>query len=485
MNLGVVLHLLGRLCTVVAALLLAPLAICWIDGTLGGIEAKACLGSAAIALAAGGALRLAFRFRADELGRREAFAVVAGAWLVFTALGALPYLLTGRIPRVVDAVFETMSGAATCGASILPDPGVLGRPLLFWRGLTIFVGGLGIVALSVAILPALGAGGNLLFQGEAVGPEKGKLLPRVSSMSRVLWGTYATLTVFTVSLFVLTGQAPFEAVVHGFATVGTGGFGTRPDSFASLPVATQWAAVLCMTLSGTNFVLLLALLRGRGQDLWRDLEWRTYVAILGGAVALSALVRLGAEGLPGDWEAFLRDCAFSVVSVGSTTGFATADFDAWPAALHVLFFGLMFCGACAGSTSGSTKVARLILYAKAAGREVRRLLRPTAVVAVRVGARAIPDDVVRRSLLFLALFLAAWFAGAVVLMLTGLGAETSFSAVLTCLAGVGPGFDAVGPTCNFAGLSDAAKWTLVAAMMLGRLEFFALLVLLSPQAWRR
>ncbi len=304
-------------------------------------------------------------------------------------------------------------------------------------------------------------------------------------MSLVLWGTYSILTVVSVAAYLLTGLAPFDAVCHAFATVGTGGFGTRADSFAGFSPATQWAAVVLMILSGTSFVLLLGLLRGRGRDLLRDVEWRTYVAILAGATALTVLVRLGDEGLPADWEALLRDSTFSVVSIGSTTGFATADFDRWAPALHVLFLGLMFCGACTGSTSGSHKVARIVLYAKAAAREVRRMLRPSAVLAVSVGGRAVPDVVVQRSLIFLALYLVAWCAGALALMGAGLGAESSFSAVLTCLAGVGPGFDAVGPVHNYSALPDLAKWTLSAAMLLGRLEFFALLVLLSPHAWRR
>ncbi len=485
MSHGVVLHLLGRLCTVLAGLLLMPLAVCWIDGVLDGPEARACLLSAGIALLAGALLRLAFPFRQAALGRAEAFAVVAGAWVVFTLLGALPYLLAGGIPRIVDAVFETISGAATCGASILPDPSAIGRPLLFWRALTNWIGGLGIVALSVAILPALGAGGNVMFEWESSGPEKSKLLPRVATISRLLWGTYLLVTLANVVAFLATGLQPFDAVCHAFATLATGGFGTRPDSFASFPPAAQWAAIAFMVVGGTNFVLLLALLRGRGRDLLRDVELRTWLGILAGAVLLTVLVRLGDEGLPADWETMLRDSTFAVVTVSSTTGFATADYDRWPAAVHVLVIGLMFCGACVGSTCGSHKIARIILYAKAAAREVRRMLRPSAVLAVRVGGRAVPDVVVQRCLVFLALYLVAWGAGSAILLATGLGAETSISAVLTCLAGVGPGLDAVGPVCNFSALPDAAKWTLSVAMLLGRLEFFALLVLLSPHAWRR
>jgi trk system potassium uptake protein TrkH len=484
-NLACVLHLIGRLCTVLAGLLLLPLLVCLVDGTLLDRTASAFVIASLCALVTGVALQLAFRFRQERFELPEAFASVAAAWLAFSLLGSLPFMLTGSIPRFVDAFFETASGATTCGASILSDPAVLERPLLFWRALLQLVGGLGIVALSVAILPALGAGGNFLFQAEAAGPEKGKLTPRISTMSKTIWGVYIGLTLFIVAGFALTGMGPFDAVCHAFATVATGGFGTRADSLASFPVAVQWVAIAGMALSGMNYVLLLAAVRGRPGALFRSTEWRVWSGILVCVTAACLVVRTASEGMASGWEPLVRDTLFSVVSVASTTGFATVDFDAWPPVLHVLLLFAMFVGACTGSTSGACKSSRLVLWWKAAVRELRRLLRPTSVLVVKVEGRAIPDRVVFRSLVFLVLYVSMWVVLSGVLMLDGLGAETSISAVVSCASTVGPGFDAVGPTRNYALLTDLGKWTLVVAMLLGRLELLSLLVLLSPGAWRR
>jgi trk system potassium uptake protein TrkH len=484
-NFACVLHLIGRLCTVLAGLLLLPLLVCLVDGTLLGRTAFVFVISSLSALVIGLALQLAFRFRQDRFQLPEAFASVAAAWLVFSLLGALPFLLTGAIPRFVDACFETMSGATTTGASVLSDPALLGRPLLLWRSLLHLIGGLGIVALSVAILPALGAGGNFLFQAEAAGPEKDKLMPRIASMSKMIWGVYISLTGLVVAAYVVAGMQPFDATCHAFATVATGGFGTRADSMASYPAQVQWVAIVAMFLSGTNYVLLLTAMRGRVRSLLNSTEWRVWIGILLGVTAVCLLVRHASEGAPQGWEPLVRGTLFSVVSLGSTTGFATEDFDRWPPVLHLLLLFAMLVGACAGSTSGAAKASRLVLWCKAASRELQRLLRPTAVFVVKVEERAIPDPVVFRSLVFLVVYLTAWVLLAGVLMVIGMGAKSAISAVLTCLSAVGPGFDAVGPTSNFAQVPDAGKWTLIFTMLLGRLELLSLLVLLSPGAWRR
>ncbi|MHC5209218.1 MAG: TrkH family potassium uptake protein [Planctomycetota bacterium] len=485
MNLACVLHLIGRLCTVLAGLLLLPLLVCLVDGTLFGPTSFAFVISSLSALVTGLALQLAFRFRQDRFQLPEAFASVAAAWLVFSLLGALPFLLTGAIPRFVDAYFETMSGATTTGASVLSDPALLGRPLLLWRSLLHLIGGLGIVALSVAILPALGAGGNFLFQAEAVGPEKDKLVPRISTMSKLLWTVYIGLTAATVSGYVIAGMAPFDAVCHGFATVGTGGFSTQSDSFAGYSPAIQWVSIVFMYLAGTNFVLLLSVVRGRPATLWRNTEWRTYTAILILVAAFCAVVRQGSEGMESGLEPLVRSSLFSVVSLATTTGFGTVDFDRWPAVLHFALLFVMLCGACAGSTGGGSKMTRLVLWWKAAGRELRRLLQPTGVFVVKVQQRTIAEGVVLKSLGFLALMLVAWVLCSVVLMVSGLGPEAAISAALASLSCVGPGFDAVGPTQNYGFVTDVGKWTLIFAMLLGRLELLSLLVLLSPGSWRR
>ncbi len=483
MNAGCVINLVGRLCLVLAGLLLAPLLVCLADGTLGGPDTVAFGLAAGISLALGLLLRAGFTFRAERFTHNEAFAIVTLGWLVFMALGALPFLITGAIPAVVDACFETMSGATTTGASVLADPATLSRPLLFWRALLHLVGGLGIVALSVAILPALGAGGNFLFQAEAVGPEKGKLLPRISSMSKLLWGVYLGLAAATVGGYLLAGMGAFDALCHGFATVGTGGFSTRADSLAGYGAPVQWAAVLFMFLAGTNFVLLLAALRGRPGQLWRSTEFRTYLALTLGVALLCMLVRRGAEG--GGWEELARSSLFTVVSLTTTTGFGTVDFDLWPPVLHVALLFMMFCGACAGSTGGGCKMSRLVLWWKSALRELRGLSRPASVTVVTVQGHSVSDRIVARAVAFLLAMTGLWLLLSLALMATGLGAQASFSAVLASLSCVGPGFDAVGPTRNYGALPDTAKWILVGAMLLGRLELYCVLALFSRMAWRR
>lgn len=485
MSFSNVLHLLGRLCTVLAALLLAPLLVCLHDGTLDGETARAFMVTATGTLALAVVLRIAFRFHPERFNLPEAFAIVTGAWVVFTAIGSVPFLITGHIPNVTDAVFETMSGITTTGASILSSPDLLDRPLLLWRSILQLLGGLGIVALSVAILPKLGAGGNFLFQAEAVGPEAGKLLPRISAMAKLLWGLYFGLTLANIGAYLLTGMSPFDAVNHAFTTQATGGFSTQADSFSSYSATTQWVAVLFMFLAGTNFVLLLSVLSGRARTLLRNTEWRVYCGIILVVSVIAVVTRYQAEGAPDGFESLVRGSVFSVVSIITTTGFGTEDFSLWPPVMHLLLMFVMFCGACAGSTGGGSKVIRLVLWWKAAGRELRRLLRPTGVFVVKVQDRAIPDGIVLKSLAFLLVMLTSWLAVSLYLASTGLSAETSISAAIACLSCVGPGFDAVGPTQNFAAMTDGAKWVLTAAMLLGRLEFFSLLVLLSPMAWRR
>ena len=485
MNFACVLHLLGRLCMVLAALLLLPLLVCLHDGTLDSEIARRFLVLAAGTFAGGLLLRFGFRMRPDDFQIPEAFGVVTGAWLVFSLVGALPFLGSTGIPAVVDAFFESVSGVTTTGASILPDPALLDRALLFWRATLHLVGGLGIVALSVAILPALGAGGNFLFQAEASGPEKDKLLPRISSVSKVLWTTYIGLTVATIVAFLVAGMSPFDAICHGFATSSTGGFSTRADSLASFSAAVQWTAIAGMLLGGTNYVLLLMAARGRPRALLASTEWRTYLGIVACVTLIACAVRFAAEGAPGGAEELLRSSLFSTAAVITTTGFATVDYGLWAGSLKLLLIFCMLSGACAGSTSGGHKVIRLILYWKVVTRELRRLIRPSAVVVVRVQSRVIPDGILLKTVAFLAIFLLLWGAGSLALLFAGVPAEAAISGAIACLTNVGPAFGELGPSGNYSGLGDGSKALMAFLMLAGRLEFFALFVLLSPQAWRR
>ena len=485
MDLGAVLHVLGRLCVVMAALLVSPLLMQFSPDGVDPDVAEAFVVSAAVSLGLGMALTLSFEFSQVAFGVGEAFATVTASWIVFTGLGALPFVLTGHIPAVVDACFEVLSGFTTTGASILDDPARLPRSLLLWRATTHWVGGMGIVALSVAILPALGAGGNFLFQAEVPGPESEKLLPRISSTAKVLWGIYLGLTVAQVCLLRVAGMSGFDAVCHTFATVATGGFGTRIDSLTSFSPAVQWIVVLFMFLAGVNFVMLLQAVRGRFDRVFGNLELRTYACIALGASAISAAVLLIRGGADEGLEPVVRDATFTTVSLLTSTGFVTADYQLWPGGLHVLILLLMFCGACAGSTGGGAKVVRLVVAVKTGLREVRRLLRPRAVFVVKVGQRTLPEELVIKTTGFFVLYLGCLVVGTLALLAFGWSGPTSFSSVLSCLSNIGPGLDGVGPTSNFAAFGPIEKLVLMACMLLGRLEFYCVLVLLVPLAWRR
>lgn len=488
MSVSSVLHVLGRLCLVFAGLLMVPLLMVAIEGTGSGLSegpGHAFLLSAAAAGILGLTLVVVFSKNLAEFDFEEGFAVVTFAWLLFMALGALPYWLSGAIPNPVDACFESLSGLSTTGASILSDPAALGRPLLLWRALTHWVGGMGIVVLSIAILPALGAGGNFLFQAETSGAGSEKLMPRIRDVAKLLWAVYAGLTMASFLSLWAAGMGPFDALCHAFATVATGGFGTRSDSLASFGPAVQWVTVICMVFAGLNYILVYRAMLGRPGDLWRSTEARVWLGILLLASATCFTVLFLREDNSEGIEALLRGAVFTVVSTCSTTGFATVDFGAWPMALQVVILLLMLSGACAGSTSGAAKVSRHLIWAKAAWREVQRLLRPTGVFVVRVEGRQITESVVNRSVAYLVFYLGAACAGTLLLALIGVGGIESLSSMVTCLSGVGPGLGTLGPSSNFAAVPTAGKTLLMGAMLLGRLEFFAVFALLSPLAWRR
>lgn len=486
MNVGAVFYVIGRLCTLLAFLLAAPLALCLGYGGMGTETANAFIVTAAISLGLGWALRLSFEFEPKMFGTGEAFATVTLTWVVFTGLGALPFLITDKIPSVVDACFEVLSGFTTTGASIVNDPAALGEPLLFWRAMTQWIGGLGIVALSVAILPALGAGGNFLFQAEMPGPENEKLLPRISSTAKLLWTVYLLMTVTEFAALWGAGMSPFDAVCHTFATVSSGGFGTRSDSLASFSPTIQWIVTLYMFLAGVNFVMLLSALRGRPLIALRNTELRVYSGLTLLVIAVICFVRWDDPGVAeAGFEPLVRSAAFTTVTLFTSTGFVAADYEAWAPLLHFVLITVMLIGACAGSTGGGSKVIRVVVAGKAGVREIRRLLRPSAVFVLKVGGRPVDEKIVNQTIGYFLLYLAALGIVGVALMAMGESMMTSMSAVITCLSNMGPGLDAVGPTDNFADISQAGKLLLMGCMLLGRLEFYSVLVLLLPMAWRR
>jgi trk system potassium uptake protein TrkH len=480
MNLRGVLFLLGRLLLALTAALLVPAVVAYYRGE----PPQPFLVSAGIAGLLGLLLERTFRQEADfRFGRGEAFVLVSAAWITASLCGALPYVLIKGPAFVVDGLFESASGFTTTGASILAN--VEGEPesLLLWRSLTHWLGGMGIIVLGIAILPKLQVGGMELLGAEAPGPITEKLTPRIAQTAKALWGIYALFTALETGALIALGLSPLEAVNQACATMATGGFSTRNASIAGFDsAAVEMVVVLFMMVAGANFALHFQMLRGRPGRLFRDSEFRFYVGVLGGATAAVALDLL-LQGHQDNVLEALRYGVFQVTAIVTTTGFATADFDAWPNFSKVLLLLLMFVGGCAGSTGGSVKVSRIMIVAKKLISDLQRLVQPHAVLPVRIGRRAIPEEIVTSVTTFFLLFLTSFACGGLLLAMMGLDMVTAFSASAASLGNIGPGFAQVGPTQTYAPLPVPAKLLLVVLMLVGRLELYTMLVLVF--LWRR
>jgi trk system potassium uptake protein TrkH len=439
-----------------------------------------------LAMLGGGAAALrVFRWRFSRdpnLDAREGVTAVAGGWLATGLLGGLPYRLGGMFDSFTDAAFESFSGFSTTGSSVLADIEAAPASLLLWRGMTHWLGGMGIIVLSLAILPHLGVGGLQLFRAEVPGPNSDRLTPRLKDTAIILWQVYLFLTI-AMFLLLLLGEMDFvEAATHSFATLATGGFSTRNASLAAFSPYSQWVCVVFMFMAGVNFTIHFNLLRGKFRLSLADEEFRLY-ACIGGAAALIISFQLLADGM--NLEPALRTASFQAVSIMTTTGFVTADYEIWPPLAQTILLILMLIGGSAGSTAGGIKCLRVLVLGKVLHREVFRLAHPNSVRPTKLNQVELPKNVIDGCVGFVALFFLVWAASALALAAIGLDLATSLSASLTCLANVGPGFGGVGPAENFQWLPDPAKWILSLDMLLGRLELFTLLVLCSRTFWRR
>jgi trk system potassium uptake protein TrkH len=476
MNVRGVLFLLGRLLLALAIVLLVPAVVAW---ALGGEGAGIFFLSAAITGVAGIASELAFRQRGVfSFGRREAFLLVSAAWVTASIVGALPYVLHKGPDFVVDALFESASGFTTTGATILLDVESEPRGLLLWRSLTQWLGGMGIIVLGIAILPKLDVGGMQLLGAEAPGPVTEKLTPRIAQTAKTLWGIYAALTALEAGVLMWLGMGWFDAINHALTSLATGGFSTRNASVGAFGSgAIELVVALFMILAGINFALHFKLLRGKPLALFRDSELRVYLFVLAAATVAIGF-NLVLSGRVVEWGNALRLGLFQAATIVSTTGYATADFDAWPAFSRALLFALMFVGGCAGSTAGSVKVARAMIVVKKLAVELKRMVRPHAVLPVRFGRRAIPEEVVTSVTTFLLMYVSLFAAGGLVLAMFGIDLVTAYTAAAACLGNIGPGLEGVGPMQTYAPLPAPAKVVLIAMMLIGRLELYTMLVTL-------
>lgn len=451
----------------------------------GDSDAQPIVVSSVITVSVGTLLWVLFRRSEEELRAREGFAVVTFGWILVPLFGCLPFLISGVIPSFTDAYFETTSGFTTTGASILTNIEALPHGLLFWRSLTHWLGGMGIIVLSLAILPLLGIGGMQLFRAEVGGPTKDKLTPRVAETARLLWSVYVLITAAEVVLLMVGGMSFFDALCHSFATVASGGFSTKNMSIAAFDSSyVDGVVTFFMFLAGTNFALHYAALKGKLKGYLQNEEFKFFLTTFVVAVIVVSIA-LTVTTYEGRVIAAFRHAAFNVMSVMTCTGFATSDFTLWTPIAQVLLLFLMFPGGCAGSTAGAIKNIRVLLLLKTAVNELKKLIHPKVVTNVRYNGRTVEPEILFTIAGFIILYLVTFSTATIILTGTGLDVVSAISAVATCMANCGPGLGTVGPAANYTHLTDLAKWVLDACMLLGRLEIFTVFVLFSSSFWRR
>lgn len=475
---------------------LAMLAALGVSLLYGDGDAGSLAKSVAVTLASGALMMLAFRKERTEIGTRDGFFIVTAAWVLAAGFGALPYYFeqvfatdavgwAGFLTSYTDSFFEAASGLTTTGATVLTQ--IEGQPhgILFWRALTHWLGGMGIIVLGVAILPLLGVGGMQLFKAEVPGPTADKLTPRVAETAKLLWGVYLLLTVAEVLMLKLGGMSLFDSVCHAFATMATGGFSTNNLSIEGFnSVYFDFVIAFFMFLAGANFALHFRFMRGNYRAPWRDAEFKFYISLTVIMIGIITIFLRATETYPTLFESFRR-AAFQVPAIITTTGFTTADFDRWPSFLRILMFALMFVGGMSGSTGGSVKIVRIQLLVKYAYHELLRLIHPRAVIPLRLGPVSVTDPIMRAISNFIVLYLALFVFFSLVMGALGLDFLTAISSVAATIGNVGPGLAAVGAHQNYAAIPLVGKWVLILCMIIGRLEIYTVLVLFVPTYWRR
>ena len=476
MRLSIVIHVAGRILRIFGAMFLVPVAVTLFYGPRA--EVGGFLLGGAITTLLGLVMVRVSQETAEDLRRIEALAVVAGTWLVVAHLGAIPYVWVGLSP--IDALFESMSGFTTTGATILVDFNQLGRGMMFWRSMTQWLGGMGVITLFVAVLPRIAFGVRQLFFAEAPGPTDEKLTPHIRQTAAYLWRLYAGFTVAEVVALLVAGMPLYDAVCHSMTTLAAGGFSPNPESILGYHnAAVEWIIYFFMFIAGANFALQYRALLGRPGALLRDDEFKAYVTIIVFAASGLALF-LWASGS----EVSLRPAVFQTLSIMTTTGYASVDFELWTDQAKVILLALMFIGGCAGSAAGGPKVLRHVLVGRYTLLELRRTLHPRGVLPVKLGGRVVSEEIMRTVLVFF-LFYILMFAVCAAIVI-GLGADivTGFTATIATLGNIGPGLAQVGPLSNYGHLHPLAKIVLTLAMWIGRLEVVTVLALLRWEVWR-
>ena len=418
-----------------------------------------------------------------NIGKREGYLIVSLTWIIISLFGTLPFLFSGTITNYTDAFFETISGFTTTGATILTDIEAVPKSILYWRAMTHWIGGMGIIVLTVAILPFLGIGGLQLMIAEMPGITPDKLHPRITETAKRFWAIYVIFTITEVLLLWIGEMDFFDSVCHSFATMATGGFSTKNDSIAGFLPYSQFVIIIFMIFAGTNFTLHYFALHRQFDKIRSNQEFKVYIWII---VILSIFITLGliiADGL--NLENSFRDSLFTVVSILTTTGFVTADYLLWPSFLWMLIFALMFIGGSAGSTGGGVKIIRHLLLIKNSILEMKRSIHPQAIIPVKYNGKSVSQQIIFNVMAFFLIYILIFSFGTLTLSLLGYDFETSIGASIASLGNIGPGIGDVGPVDNYAFFSPFAKWFLSFLMLLGRLELFTVLIVISPAFWKR
>ncbi len=480
MNIKMVFKTVGRISQIAALLLLIPAVVALIYG-----ESKqffAFFITAVAAFVIGFIVGLLTKTKNRVIYAKDGFAITALAWIVMALIGALPFVITREIPSYVDAIFETVSGFTTTGASIITNVETMSRSMLFWRSFTHWIGGMGVLVFVMAIIPNFTDRSIHIMRAEMPGPIIGKLVPRVKDTAKILYLIYIFLTVLQTVLLLLGGMPFYDSLVHTFGTAGTGGFGIKADSIASYNPYCQWVIAIFMLLFGVNFNLYYLLLLRRIRTALKSSELWCYISI-----ALVSVVIITANIMPiyKNFADSLRQSVFQVASIISTTGFATTNFDSWPGLSKAILLLLMFSGACAGSTAGGLKVSRTVMLFKSVGKELRKMLHPRSVAKIHFEGKSVEDSTLNSVGTYFVIYMICFFAMFLLIAFEPFGMETNFSAVAACFNNIGPGFAAVGPASNYSAYTDFSKIVLSFAMLLGRLEIFPIIIFFSPRAWMK
>lgn len=477
MNRRMVLYRTGQILMLEGVLLLLPLAVsfCYLEWN--------CISSFAIASASAfitGILLTLANPRNKVIFAREGFSIVTFAWILLSLIGAVPFVLSGEIPNYADAFFETVSGFTTTGASILENVEAMSKGLLFWRSFTHWIGGMGILVLIMAIIPADSGRSIHIMRAEMPGPVVGKLVPKISDTAKILYLIYLVLTVVEMVFLLAGGMPVFDSVVYALGTAGTGGYGIKADSVGGYSPYLQWVIAIFMVIFGINFNLFYLALLKRFKAAVKNTELWLYLGII---FVSTAIITASIYPVYGNFGESVRQSFFQVTSVISTTGYSTADFNLWPQLSRSVLFLLLFIGGCAGSTAGGLKMSRLLILFKSIQNDFRRLLHPRSVAAVRIDGKAVDDETLKRVSTYFAFYMFLNFAVFFLISFEPFDFETNLTAAISCVNNVGPGLGAVGPAGSYAGYSDFSTVVLSFAMLLGRLEIFPVLLAFNPKNW--